>query len=300
MIVVRDFAGLKKALPNKPSEVIGKLTISRKPLNSLHAGHENIVNTLITNSTVSLVNIWSWEAIYSACFPYDPMIINDPTWDGETYMISWLENLGVDIVFIPEWNYHETAFVTANLPNLLPAGDALISAEGYSLKKCTEMQWNILRMTIAAEEVSKVQQFYRKDYIINTYKDGFITFIFKHYMEKYHGITYDILAPVKRPDGLPHSTYLLNARQVFIDYAVSVNDVLTTNINDIVDCDMDHIQNDDMPVIFQSISNPNGFSFYINVHQHDEILGVGKKFIECWVYGINANNDRPIILTYYI
>jgi hypothetical protein len=310
METVRDYLRLKQAIPNQG--LIGKCVFNRKNIGELHPGHDAIVNDMVANCDTSLMIIWSWEPIYNSVFPNDTAVVPEPAWDGESYMSNWAESMGVDILFIPPFDYHTQLFLVTSAEQVLELGDTLIAAEGYDFGAfATGTPWNQFRMTIGAEELWNTSVKYPKDYQPNSYKDGPIVFLYKHYIEKYHGCTYNIMPTVLRPDGLPYSSSLLTARQELIDFAVDCHNTVTeftdlvTNFN--WETDVVGQQSPIIPDEFKHLINsytPNEIPFDIKIYENETFFGIGKKFIEVSVQGLNlidgSIKDQAIRLSYLI
>ena len=313
MEIVRNYIDLKRVLPN--NKIVGKVTTDRKADGEYHAGHVNTITTMVNNCETSFVTVWSWQPFYKAFFPNDDVVVTDENWDGESYTISFMENLGVDVLFIPEYNYHTELFVTENASTTLAAGDALIAAEGYELLKPSyidPISWKTLRMQIAADYLLiRYSNMYPRDLYFISDKDGLLTYFFKHYVEKYSSTIVNIVPTLLRPDGLPYSTTLINARQEFIDFAIECNNLFSANLNNLQPFNY----RQDMPSpsggvvnaqaeIMSLIEDENkvyrNMIFNISIVEDDNIIGPNKKIIEAFIEGMNYLGDKPIRLIYII
>lgn len=201
---------------------VGYVSLAQKTTaNSLHPGHESLIQYSKDNFDVTVVSFWeTLELVYEF---YKVSNIRDAIgapWDS-TGCLAWCEAQGVDYVLNPEVGYSKI----------------YIDSKGIDTTSLTTFEWvndvwvqnnyqeflpepdnaSLYTATISAKTFIIMQE--NKNYFNNTFvgswKDGFPRFTITDYINKYTPESFVMLDPIKTPDDLYYSSgyFLLTETQ---------------------------------------------------------------------------------------
>lgn len=186
----------------------------KKSTDTLHEGHKKLIEYSRTISDLTIVGFWH---IFDELYPFyenDPYLtINreNEIWDEEG-ALNWCSNNGVDIVLLPTFNYIyelvqnkfpsdlneakvfiENVFLTEDYPNV---------SEPTDVTKPTKY---LLYLRVKGWCLWKYYM-NQKYNIISSWKDGYLMFIRKHFLEKYTQNKLFLIDPIISEDKLFYSS----------------------------------------------------------------------------------------------
>lgn len=189
---------------------IGYISFQRKNTNEHHDGHAHLVNYAKNNYDLVVAAYWDHMEFIDNLFGDTESIYRrdiNPVWD-QSYCTSWCSNQGVDIMLVPNVGYSQIYFSGCNIQDLKNTINTIYDNEGYNNGREISSSTSL---TIPQTIKSKMMSIYFNDRgwtTITSAKDGYWRYVAKHFLENYTTSKYEILEPLKRPDGLYYSSSL--------------------------------------------------------------------------------------------
>jgi len=211
-------------------KIVGASTFQRKNAGELHIGHEYLLNQIKSNCEISVLCFYDVPYLISQLYHMNNQI-EPVAWD-ENYCTTWAANNGVDFVFIPSNNFLTDLTGVVNFDVMKNQTDNIILNEGYAElipgQYISQLKFLIFSLLISKE----IGGFFHKNYHYCCWEQIPIPFIRRDVSRKYSFPEVIIIEPLRRSDGLPYSTSLLNLPQTKIDIFVSVNNSIRNLFTD--------------------------------------------------------------------
>lgn len=209
-----------------------------------HPGHIACIECSKANSDITVVNAWYMPELSNWWYKENvPLLTIAESMADEDIVITFCEENDVDYLFIPDAPDY---FKGTNVDELLIWVESYREAEGYVYDKITNL--NFFEIAMAMIYISKTRNYFRRDFQVRSWKEGYHEFLYKHFTNKYTGATFELIDPVLREDGLPYSSYeylsehelalLVETQNILRSSKDSVKDInykgdLTNTINNI-------------------------------------------------------------------
>lgn len=189
------------------TSTISHIGINRKnSIDDFHDGHALCVSEAKTVADLVMVTFWesyeTLEYLYGDETDEFTLHPNDVLSYDETACIQWAINNDVDIVYYPTKGEIIKLFSSYNISDLKSWVDSICITEGYSLENSNNLF--IFKATLIYEKVRN-EISYRKDYKVTSWKDGYIRYLEKHFLNKYVNCNTLLIPTITNPeDNLPY------------------------------------------------------------------------------------------------
>lgn len=195
------------------SSSVGYVSLSQKnTAQSLHPGHEYLVNYSKANYDLTVVSFWETMELMYEIYG-NSFFLNEVglPWDS-TGCLAWCETMGVDYVLLPEIGYSKTYMDSVGIDTtdttLYTTIDQIWADNNYPAYEPTPDDASMFSSTIRAKVFVMLQNYKTpfNNHFIASWKDGYPRFTMAHYVNNYTTEHFELLDPVKTPDDLYYSS----------------------------------------------------------------------------------------------
>jgi len=220
MEIVRNIPDLQTAIGNS---TVCHCGFDRKPNGEHHAGHAACISGAKQIADLALVSYFPNNECLNYLFG---TTLSGVSWD-ESYCTNFCDIHGVDIVFIPTLSYLVDNFFDGyNIDSLNTWAETTASGAGYT-GYLSEGEFQILKWMMIAEHIREENNFWKKDMMLSSWKDGIIRYLQKDFWVNILQKDVYLIDPIRRADGLAYGTSLSSdLTQDEVDLLVQVKPVI--------------------------------------------------------------------------
>jgi len=217
MEIIRDIMTTSSLIP--AGKTVANVTLAYKGTNTIHAGHNYILNMSRGKGDYLMVNFAEQQQA-NAWFglPYDNSVID------EVHCIDWCRKNLVDYVQIISCDLIGSLNQQYETTSIKAQADTIFNDEGYGRFNLIETWVNSIKFVIGIHLLLKREnKLYDQAYRIRSWNDGIYAFILKHFYNTYYK-PIDVVHPVRDENGLIISSSLLGKPQEMKDGMIFIRD----------------------------------------------------------------------------
>lgn len=198
---------LAEAQANIPTDqTVAIIAFGLKAAGDLHDGHREMIRVAKENAQFVQANIWNRHGFMELFFGDSDPTVDDPYPLDLDYMTTWLEGEGVDLIWTPDKAFYQDWFQGYTINEMKSWCQNIVDTNGLTFDNPKDAKSMVYYLTTA--RVLKQKAYYRNDYRIECWKDGYLSLYRKYLNNKYGGPQTIIIPPVLRPDGIPYASCL--------------------------------------------------------------------------------------------